>query len=195
MDGVEQTDNGRTRDMSRKELTIAGVGGQGSILAGVILGSAAVAYDNKYAVQTQAYSAELRGGFAAAWLIVSDEPVVFPRVTRPDILVAQAQDSINRFATVLKPEGVLVFDSDLIPAVSENIKTAYSIPATSLARNRFQATIVCNMIMLGALCKVTGVVSRNALESAITAAVPKGKAEMNLDAFDLGYNEVRAVRA
>ena len=84
--------------MSRQELTIAGVGGQGSILAGVILGTAAVSHDNKYAVQTQAYSAELRGGFAAAWVVVSDEPVVFPRVTQPDILVAQAQDSIDRFA-------------------------------------------------------------------------------------------------
>jgi 2-oxoglutarate ferredoxin oxidoreductase subunit gamma len=181
--------------MSRKELTIAGVGGQGSILAGVILGSAAVAYDNKYAVQTQAYSAELRGGFAAAWVIVSDEPVVFPRVTRPDILVAQAQDSIDRFASVLKPEGILIFDRDLITSVSENIRTAYGIRATSLARNRFQATIVCNMIMLGAVCKVTDVVSRNALESAITAAVPKSKAEMNLNAFDLGYKEVRAVKS
>ena len=78
--------------MTRTELTIAGVGGQGSILAGVILGSAAVTYEGKYAVQTQAYSAELRGGFAATWVIISDQPVVFPRVTRPDILLAQAQD-------------------------------------------------------------------------------------------------------
>ena len=179
--------------MSRQELTIAGVGGQGSILAGVILGSAAVAYDKKYAVQTQAYSAELRGGFAAAWLIVSDEPVVFPRVTRSDILVAQAQDSIDRFSAMLKPEGVLVFDADLIPAVPENIKKAYGIPATSLARNRMGDTIVCNMIMLGALCKVSGVVSRKALETAIAASVPKAKETINLNAFDLGYNEVQAV--
>ena len=195
MDGAEQTDDERRRDMSRQELTIAGVGGQGSILAGVILGSAAVAYDKKYAVQTQAYSAELRGGFAAAWVIVSDEPVVFPRVTRPDILVAQAQDSMDRFSAVLKPEGVLVFDADLIPAVPDNIKKAYGIQATSLARNRMGATIVCNMIMLGALCKVTGVVSRKSLETAISASVPKGKEELNLNAFDLGYNEVRAVKS
>jgi 2-oxoglutarate ferredoxin oxidoreductase subunit gamma len=96
--------------MSRYELTIAGVGGQGSIMAGVILGSAAVEYDKKFAVQTQAYSSELRGGFAAAWVIVSDDPVVFPRVTKPDILVAQAQDSIERFVEVLKPDGMLIFD-------------------------------------------------------------------------------------
>jgi len=94
--------------MSQQELTLAGVGGQGSILAGVILGSAAVTHDQKFAVQTQAYSAELRGGFAAAWVIVSDQPVLFPRVTRPDILVAQAQDSIERYAGVLKSEGILI---------------------------------------------------------------------------------------
>ena len=179
--------------MSRQELNIAGVGGQGSILAGVILGTAAVSHDNKYAVQTQAYSAELRGGFAAAWVVVSDEPVVFPRVTQPDILVAQAQDSIDRFAEVLKPDGVLIVDSDLVPSVPESVNQAWGIKATSMARNRMGATIVCNMIMLGALCKVTGVVSRNALETAITAAVPKGKEDLNLKAFDLGFNEIRQV--
>ena len=177
--------------MSRQELTIAGVGGQGSILAGVILGSAAVTYDKKYAVQTQAYSAELRGGFAAAWVIVADEPVVFPRVTRPDILVAQAQDSIDRFADDLKPEGILIYDSDLIPRLPENIKTAYGIRATWLARNECKATIVCNMIVLGALCKVTGVVDREALEKCITASVPKGKEDLNLTAFDIGFKEVK----
>jgi 2-oxoglutarate ferredoxin oxidoreductase subunit gamma len=87
--------------MAQTDLTIAGVGGQGSILAGVILGSAAVTFDGKYATQTQAYSSELRGGFAAAWVIVSDEPIEFPRVTQLGILVAQAQDSINRFGEVL----------------------------------------------------------------------------------------------
>ena len=90
--------------MSQTDITIAGVGGQGSILAGVILGSAAVTFDSKFATQTQAYSSELRGGFAATWVIISNEPVEFPRVTNPDILVAQAQDSINRFGDVVKPD-------------------------------------------------------------------------------------------
>ena len=89
--------------MAQTDLTIAGVRGQGSILAGGILGSAAVTFDNIYATQTQAYSSELRGGFAATWVIISDKPVEFPRVTNPDILVAQAQDSINRFGEVVKP--------------------------------------------------------------------------------------------
>lgn len=179
--------------MPRRELTIAGVGGQGSILAGVILGTAAVTYDKKYAVQTQAYSAELRGGFAAAWVIVSDEPVLFPRVIRPDIMVAQAQDSMDRFAHVLKPEGILIYDTDLIPEIPKHIKQAHGFRTTSLARNQFKTTIVTNVMMLGALCKVTEVVSRKALEAAIAAAVPKGKADINLEAFELGFNSVQAV--
>jgi len=179
--------------MSQQAITLAGVGGQGSILAGVILGSAAVTYDHKYAVQTQAYSAELRGGFAAAWVIVSDGPVLFPRVTRPDILVAQAQDSIDRFANTVKPQGILIFDSDLIRTVPDSIQNAYGVPATTLARNQIQDMIVTNMLMLGALCRVTQVVNRKALEAAISAAVPKGKQAMNLNAFDLGFKSVTQV--
>ncbi|MEM5786994.1 MAG: 2-oxoacid:acceptor oxidoreductase family protein, partial [Syntrophobacteraceae bacterium] len=67
--------------MSRVEVTIAGLGGQGSITAGLMLGEAAVSFDNKYAAQTQAYSSEQRGGFAATWVIVSQDPILFPRVT------------------------------------------------------------------------------------------------------------------
>lgn len=177
--------------MSQIELTFAGVGGQGSILAAVILGSAAVTYGGKYAVQTQAYSSELRGGFAAAWLIVSEEPVAYPRVAHPDILVAQAQDSIQRFAHSLKPSGVLLIDSDRVSAPPENIERLFRIPATSISRNRIKAPVTANMVMLGALCRVTEVVNREALERAIVDAVPKGKDHLNLHAFELGFNEVQ----
>jgi len=176
--------------MPQINLTIAGVGGQGSILAGVTLGTAAVTYDRKFAVQTQAYSSELRGGFAAAWVIVSDDPIVFPRVTSPDILMAQAQDSIDRFAHTLKSNGILIMDSDMITSPPENIERVYPVPATSIARNRLKAAITMNMVMLGALCKVTGVVSRMALEQAITKSLPKGKDQLSLDAFNLGFESV-----
>jgi 2-oxoglutarate ferredoxin oxidoreductase subunit gamma len=178
--------------MAQTDLTIAGVGGQGSILAGVILGSAAVTYDGKFATQTQAYSSELRGGFAAAWVIISDEPVEFPRVTHPDVLVAQAQDSINRFGDVLKPDGILIADSDMVHEIPSTVKQLYRVPATSLARHEIKIAVVANMIMLGALFKITGVVGRQALEQAIAASVPKGKEQINLDAFHLGAERVAA---
>jgi len=179
--------------MAQTDLTIAGVGGQGSILAGVILGSAAVTFDGKYATQTQAYSSELRGGFAATWVIISDQPVEFPRVTHPDILVAQAQDSINRFGQVVKPDGILIYDSDMVHEITLNIKRLYRIAATSIARNTIKAAVTANMVMLGALCQVTEVVSRRALEQAISRSVPAGKDQINLEAFGLGFDEVQAV--
>ena len=179
--------------MSQTDITIAGVGGQGSILAGVILGSAAVTFDNKYATQTQAYSSELRGGFAATWVIISDEPVEFPRVTNPDILVAQAQDSINRFGAVVKPDGILIYDSDMVHETPQDIKHQFKIPATSIARNEVKVSVTANMVMLGALCKVSEVVNRKALEQAIARSVPKGKEHINLEAFSFGFNEVKAV--
>jgi 2-oxoglutarate ferredoxin oxidoreductase subunit gamma len=178
--------------MTQTDITIAGVGGQGSILAGVILGTAAVSHNGQYAAQTQAYSSELRGGFAATWVIVSDDPIAFPRVTEPDVLVAQAQDSINRFAKVLKPEGLLIVDSDMVTDIPENVKRIYKVPATSVSRNDLGAPVVANMIMLGALWRATDVVSREALETAIVASVPKGKDQLNLKAFDLGAKAVEA---
>ena len=178
--------------MSCTELTIAGIGGQGSIMAGVILGSAAVTYDKKYATQTQAYSSELRGGFAATWVIISDEPVVFPRVVHPDVLVAQAQDSISRFAKTIKPEGILLVDNEMIHELPTTIKQIYRVPATSIAQNKIGSPVTANMVMLGALCSVTGVVSREALEKAIVQAVPTGKDQMNLDAFHIGFESVQS---
>lgn len=178
--------------MTHLGITIAGVGGQGSILAGIVLGSAAVTYDRKYAVQTQAYSSELRGGFAAAWVIISEEPVVFPRVTRPDILIAQSQDSISRFASTLKDDGSLIIDSDLVHQLPEKIKNIYEVRATNLAHNRLKAPLTANMIILGALCKVTGVVRREALHQAISASVPEKQRTVNLEAFALGFDQVKA---
>jgi len=176
--------------MSLIQLTIAGIGGQGSIMAGTILGTAAVTYDDKYATQTHAFSSELRGGFAATWVIISDKPVVFPRVIHPDVLVAQAQDSISRFAKTIRPGGTLFIDSDMVRELPGNIERVYKVPATSIARDRIGAPVTANMAMLGALCNVTGAVSHEALRKAIVDAVPSEKEQMNLEAFRMGFESV-----
>ncbi|MDR2695667.1 MAG: 2-oxoacid:acceptor oxidoreductase family protein [Deltaproteobacteria bacterium] len=178
--------------MSLVQLTFAGIGGQGSILAGTILGNAAVTYGGRYATQTQAYSSELRGGFAATWVIFSDEPIVYPRVVQPDILVAQAQDSIDRFAKTLKKDGILLVDSDIVQSVPSIQARRYRIAATSLARNEFSAPIVANIVMLGALTKIAPVAERSCVEQAIAASVPKNKVDMNMKAFAAGFDAVSA---
>ena len=177
--------------MALTRLTFAGIGGQGSILAGTILGSAAVTHAGQYATQTQAYSSELRGGFAATWLIFSDSPIVYPRVVRCDILAAQAQDSITRFAHTLTPQGTLLCDTDMIASVPGDVTASkFGIPATSIDRNTFAAPIVANIVMLGALTRVAPVVDRRSLEKAIAETVPQKKITLNLEAFAAGFESV-----
>lgn len=176
--------------MAITKLTLAGIGGQGSILAGTILGNAAVTYGGQYATQTQAYSSELRGGFAATWVIFSDAPIVYPRVVATDILVAQAQDSIIRFATTLKKGGILIADSDLVNEMPDIDAVMYTLPATSIARNQFSAPIVANIVMLGALTKIAPMADRKCVEDAIAATVPKNKVDLNLQAFAAGFDQM-----
>ena len=172
--------------MNRTEILIGGVGGQGVILAGILLGTAATLFENKKAVQTQAYSSEQRGGMARAEVILSDEPVTDPQVRKPDILIALAQDAVNRHLKKIKPSGLLVMDSDLVKEVSPGDFQTLEIPATSLAENELGSIVVANLILLGGLIKKTGLLSVGAMEKAIEANVPPKAKEMNLKAFRRG---------
>jgi 2-oxoglutarate ferredoxin oxidoreductase subunit gamma len=170
----------------RTDLIIAGVGGQGSIMAGTILGTAAVVYDNKKALQTTSYSSELRGGAAVTWVIVSDEEIMYPRVVHPDILIAQAPQAITRYVSELKPEGTLIIDSDMIADPPPNGYNLIQVPATSIASKEIGNSIVTNLVVLGALVGATRVVSPDALEKAIHISVPTSKVDINLSAFRRG---------
>ncbi|MGA2954304.1 MAG: 2-oxoacid:acceptor oxidoreductase family protein [Thermodesulfobacteriota bacterium] len=172
--------------MNRTEILIGGVGGQGVILAGILLGTAATLFENKKAVQTQAYSSEQRGGMARAEVILSDEPVTDPQVRRPDILIALAQDAVNRHLKKIKPSGLLVMDSDLVKEVSPGDFQTLEIPATSLAENELGSIVVANLILLGGLIKKTGLLSVGAMEKAIETSVPPKAKELNLKAFRRG---------
>jgi 2-oxoglutarate ferredoxin oxidoreductase subunit gamma len=170
----------------RTDLIIAGVGGQGSIMAGTLLGTAAVVYDNKKALQTQAYSSELRGGAAVTWVIISDEAILYPRVAHPDILVAQAPQAITRYVSQLKPEGTLIVDSDMVKDSPRNGYTLIEVPATSIATKEIGSGIVSNLVILGVLIGATGIISPEAMEKAVRSSVPKSKIDINLQAFGRG---------
>ena len=172
--------------MKRTEILIGGVGGQGVILAGILLGSAATVFDHKKAVQTQAYSSEQRGGMARAEVILSDEPVTDPQVRRPDVLMALAQDAINRHLKKIKPGGLLVMDSDMVQDVEKGDFEILSIPATSIADKEMGSVVVANLVLLGALLHKTGILSVGAMEKAIEGNVPPKPKEMNLKAFRRG---------
>lgn len=172
--------------MNRTEILIGGVGGQGVILAGILLGTAATLFENKKAVQTQAYSSEQRGGMARAEVILSEESVTDPQVRRPDILIALAQDAVNRHLKKIKPSGLLVMDSDMVKEVSPGDFQTLEIPATSLAENELGSIVVANLILLGGLIKKTGLLSVGAMEKAIESNVPPKAKELNLKAFRRG---------
>jgi len=172
--------------MSRTEILIGGVGGQGVVLSGILLGTAATLFENKKAVQTQSYSSELRGGSARAEVIISEELISDPQVRRPDILIALAEEAIPRYVDRIRSKGLLVIDSDLVKGAKPGDYEILSIPATSIAGKEMGNIVVANLIILGALLKKTGLLTIEAMEKAIEVSVPKKAAALNFKAFRRG---------
>ncbi len=173
--------------MSRQEIRLTGAGGQGIILAGQILGQAASIYETgKFATLTQSYGPEARGGSCSAEVVISDEPIAYPYVVNPQILVIISQEAYQKYAQNLQAETLVIIDPDLVkPKPSRNNKIR-SIPATNLARE-LGRVVVANIIMLGFLSAVSNVVSAEALQKSIMSTVPKGTGEFNTKAFRLGH--------
>ena len=170
---------------NRIEVRIAGYGGQGVVLAGQILGKAAV-YDGKNALQTQSYGAEARGSAARSEVIISDGKINFPAVRKCDILVAMNQESLNKHLGALKENGILIVDSTYVKEIPETKAKVYKVPATETAQKTFGASLYANMVMLGALAKITNLVSVEALEKAIKESVPPKTVETNINALKKG---------
>jgi 2-oxoglutarate ferredoxin oxidoreductase subunit gamma len=172
----------------RHEVRFSGFGGQGIVLSAVILGRAAVIYDRKFAVQTQVYGPEARGGASMSAVVIDDAPILYPKVTNPDVFVIMSQEGFEKYGASAPEGAVMVLDSLL---VHSRPKCAfYEIPATFEARKTLGREIVANIVMLGALVGVTQVVSEAALEKAILDSVPKGTEQLNLKAMKLGLERV-----
>ena len=168
------------------EVRISGLGGQGVVLAGVILGRAVV-YDGKYAVQTQSYGAEARGSAAKSELLISDARISFPKVRRCDILVAMSQSALDKHLKDLRATGTLLVDRDMVKEVPTIKAKVFQIPATKVAEAELGARIYANAVMLGALTRITRIVSKDAVERAIVDSVPEETRAKNLAGFERGY--------
>jgi len=168
----------------RHEVRFSGFGGQGIILSAVILGRAAVMYDSKYAVQTQVYGPEARGGASMSAVIIDDEPILFPKVTKPDIFVIMSQEGFEKYGADAPKDAVMVLDSSLVHSRPQC--RYFEIPATREAKQALKRDIVANIVMLGALVATTKVVSDSALEKAILDSVPKGTETLNIQAMKKG---------
>jgi 2-oxoglutarate ferredoxin oxidoreductase subunit gamma len=170
----------------RHEVRFSGFGGQGIILAAVILGRAAAIHDGKYAVQTQVYGPEARGGASMSAVIIDDDPILYPEVTAPDIYVIMSQEGFLKYGRSAPESAVMLIDSELVqdrPACRY-----HEVPATYEAKSTLKKVIVANIVMLGALVATTGVVSEAAIEKAVLDSVPKGTEDLNLRALKLGFD-------
>lgn len=168
----------------RREIRLAGSGGQGIIMAAIVLAEAAGVHEGKQVSQTQSYGPEARGGTCKAEVVISDTPIDYPKVAKPDFMLAMNQASVNTYFGDLKPTGLLIVDSTLVSKVP-TAKTV-SIPFTKIAREEFGTDLVANMVALGALGWLSKGVSIESLEEALLSRVPPGTEELNLRALRAG---------
>ena len=170
---------------NRMEIRLAGEGGQGMILAGIILAEAAAIYDNKNATQTQSYGPEARGGASKAEVVIALGEIDHPEVIIADVLVAMSQEACDKYAGNLKKDGLLIVDQERVGRVPSS--HAIKVPITRLAQESSGKSITANVVALGVLVGLTNVVSRQAITQAVAARAPKGTEEMNRSALSAGF--------
>jgi 2-oxoglutarate ferredoxin oxidoreductase subunit gamma len=171
--------------MNRTEIRITGFGGQGVVLSGYIIGRACAIHAGKHATMIQSFGPEARGSACSATLAVSDVPVLYPYIRRPDIFVAMSAEGYDRYHDELKDDGILLFEKDLIRAELKPGQPAYGIPSTRIAES-LGRTIVQNIVMLGFFAAVTQIATREQFAEAVKRSVPAGTEELNLRAFNAG---------
>jgi 2-oxoglutarate ferredoxin oxidoreductase subunit gamma len=169
------------------ELRIAGFGGQGVILSAIIIGKSASIYQGAYATMTQNFGPEARGGACSAQLLLSDRPILYPYITHPDVLVVMSQEAYTRFVPELKEGGTLIVEQDLVRVTDLPRETkVYSCPATRLAEE-LGKRMVLNSVMVGFFAAVTQLLEPDAVRKAVTDSVPATFRDLNLKAFEKGY--------
>ena len=180
-----------TVNTDRYEIRFSGSGGQGLITAAVVFAEAVGVYDNKYVCQTQSYGPEARGGKSRAEVVVSTQPIDYPKALELDLLLAMTQAACDSYFFDLKANGLLVVDSSLV----EQYPTSRIIPVpfTEIARQEIGRELVANMVALGTVGLLSGVVSLSSLEKALLARVPPGTEEMNRKALTRGIEEARQI--
>jgi 2-oxoglutarate ferredoxin oxidoreductase subunit gamma len=168
------------------EIRISGFGGQGVILSAIVIGKAGCIFENGYSTMTQSFGPEARGGACSAQVILSNEPILYPYVTRPDVLVTMSQEAYALFTPQLKEDGILIIEQDLVRVdkLPPGVRV-YGVPATRLAEE-LGKRMVLNIVMVGFFA-VTNVLEPEAVRQAVADSVPEAFRELNLKAFDKGF--------
>src|SRR6476659_8728281 len=173
--------------MRLTEIRIAGFGGQGVILAASVIGKACAIFQGGFATMTQSFGPEARGGSSSAQVILSTEPILYPYVTQPDILVVMSQEAYTVFSPQLKPGGILITEQELVRVdrFPAGVR-AYGVPATRLAEE-LGRKVVLHIVMVGFFGAVTNLLDHDALRQAVADSVPPALQKLNLQAFDKGF--------
>ncbi|MCL0059567.1 2-oxoacid:acceptor oxidoreductase family protein [Dehalococcoidia bacterium] len=175
-----------------KQIRLCGLGGQGIVLGGTILGYAGI-NDGKWVAGSSSYGAEARGSACRSEVIISDEPIIFPHVTRPDILIAMSQEAYDKYIKDMGRDGeTVIYDEQMVCTKEISGLRQLGFPAGSVATKELENKLVANMVILGIVAEVTRIVSRNALLSAIEKNVPERFRALNLRAAELGLALGRA---
>ncbi len=173
--------------MARTEIRITGFGGQGVILLGYVTGMACAINANLHATMTQSFGPEARGSACSSTLVISDKEVLYPYVQQADILIALSSDGYLKYKDELKHEGILIYDLDLVHPEARGGQSTYGVPATRIAEE-LGRRIVQNIVVCGFFGAVSEIVPMEALRGAVEKSVPSGTEELNLKAFDAGWN-------
>ena len=168
------------------EIRFSGSGGQGILLAAAIIADGATA-QGKQVVSTQSYGPAARGGASKAEVIVSDEEIDYPEVDAPMINLCLSQAAYGKYAADTRPGGLLLYDSGLVePDDTVAGCELCGLPFTQAALERLGKKVVANIVAVGALVEVSGVLPADAVEQAVVNRVPERFRELNSEAFRLG---------
>lgn len=174
--------------IERYECCLSGFGGQGLILAGIIL-SEAMIRQNKNAIHNQSYGPQARGGASRSDVVISDNDINYPEVTNPDLLLAMTQDSFNKFANGVKKGGVILCDSTYVKPTSVEGVHCFDYPITRCAKETLGEVKTANIIALGIITGLLEFVSKEAVEHAVMTRIPSKVKELNRKAFNIGYEQ------
>ncbi|WP_461366536.1 2-oxoacid:acceptor oxidoreductase family protein [Candidatus Darwinibacter acetoxidans] len=172
--------------MTNYEIRLSGSGGQGLILAGIILGRAAV-LDKRRVTQTQSYGPESRGGSSRADVIISDQEIYFPEATSFDCLLALTQEACDKYLFDLRENGILIIDTTFVKNLALAAENTYELPFTEIAIEKLGSPISTNILSLAFLVKVTGIVKESSLKQSISESVKPAFVDLNLKAMKLGF--------
>lgn len=172
--------------MECKEIRLSGSGGQGIILMGIILAESAI-MSGANAIQSQSYGPEARGGASKAEVIISENEIDFPKVRKPDILLALTQEAFDKYIVDIRDSAIVIVDEKIEVPQNTSLQL-YKAPILSTTNEILKKPMVVNIVALGVFNKVTKLIDNKILKEAVLKRVPKGTEELNTKAFEIGSN-------